>query len=895
MDLWAALNSYMQFALVIGHNFDDTVGGFLKEATYEVTARLVTMSVRGNAEPYRHQLLPWQRGWRGPNGECLEAHTITCLGGFTSLWTVTAGYRRQPLTLPTFGEVLADTTYAGPVQSADNIRGLVNSNTKVVNVKLDMHRLESAGSFLYTESLISGVPYEIAVPKTRVSEVAVFVAGKPRTPELWASAMAKFGNRSQGDRVPSELAPRALIVAVALGFVNNLDFEIDVMYTMHHNYSRLYRLQASLVDFVVPRVHWLGKLVVVGCLLVLVFALAEVYTHGILQTMVLPLIGSTVLCIVVLTFLLARCVNRKWRDTQVRNWRAHYANDPPEAGYVSGFVPLLDDERHLPPTHYVAPAPAELVEQIKSVEPSKRWKENQRGLTLDGVGISNAICNSIADTRATEDSAICNRVMVNSQWPTLKVLRSVTHLLRKSPYYSFKGRVDYGRSAVQRWIEGLKKKGYSARYILDAQAAAEMYEGQPPPDGLKGDPFIKSEKSSKIVRVEGQEAQKPRIIVAPTVEVKVQTGPYVEQIYKYVRKYWQLPDSKVFYASGVSLDAIGERVDRFLDLHGDKVQAFLIDMSALDATLKLPLQCCIMENVYMAKFGMPTHRVKWVYALVSAGTMPAGEKYVLQTRVAVDTESTAMVKWISKFLGLPLPPIVKIEDVEHYVIDERQMCSGRADTNLMDTIATSIPTVQVVELIEDFLLLQNGDDGFLLVPDGACPPDLAEQIANACRDMGFKPKVQQCAGRHEWEFCSKLFWKGVHNGRSQTVLGPKPGRGIVRKGLIVNKPGVQSLRSALISLANDAHHVPFLGEVAKHDLALAAAQKLKVTGRPEQHELHTSKRFEIDPLNWVMFESRYGYSREAIELTIENYKAAVTSLPGLYSSEVIATMTRVDE
>ena len=118
---------------------------------------------------------------------------------------------------------------------------------------------------------------------------------------------------------------------------------------------------------------------------------------------------------------------------------------------------------------------------------------------------------------------------------------------------------------------------------------------------------------------------------------------------------------------------------------------------------------------------------------------------------------------------------------------------------------------------------------------------------------------------------------------------------MIRKGAIVNKAGVQSLRSALISLKRDAAHVPLLGEAAAHDDAIAAKKKLRVFGKPEAHELHTAKAYKIAPGNWDLLEKRYNVNREEIELYLREYKAKVTNVPGLLTSQLVERLARIDE
>jgi hypothetical protein len=302
-----------------------------------------------------------------------------------------------------------------------------------------------------------------------------------------------------------------------------------------------------------------------------------------------------------------------------------------------------------------------------------------------------------------------------------------------------------------------------------------------------------------------------------------------------------------------------------------------------------------MREVYEAIFHMPRNMSRWCYSLRSKGTLPAGTAYDVKTKVRKTELNFKEMKYVFDFLGQPLPPLKTDEEGEYWEVDERQMCSGRPDTNLMDTLYCALTTLIAVQLLQDFLLLVCGDDAFLLAREEDAGP-IEETVRRVESDAGLIPKIQRCAGRHEWEFCSKLFWKGISKGGvSQTVLGAKPGRALARKGYITNRPGEQSIRSALTALSRDAAHVPFLNEIVEHDLALAVKAKAKLSGKAESHELHTGDKYGVDPYNWVLLYDRYGLTQDEVSSHVANYTTTVTSLSGLVTLPVVGEMAAKDE
>ncbi len=247
-----------------------------------------------------------------------------------------------------------------------------------------------------------------------------------------------------------------------------------------------------------------------------------------------------------------------------------------------------------------------------------------------------------------------------------------------------------------------------------------------------------------------------------------------------------------------------------------------------------------------------------------------------------------------KELGMKSSPIFEEDGKFVVVCEDFQMASGRADTNLTDTVILVASMLTVLNQHDvDYLLLACGDDGFLLLP-----PDqvaIVEEIKEYQVSLGLKPEGKVSANRSDWEFCSKLFWYGsTGNGDKFTVLGSKPMRGIARMGINTTLPGAANAAAAALDIRTNQRHVPFLSTFAEATYQLCAKQKIRATGKMEWSAIVGGGAFYCHPDNYLMTQERYNLD-QGHEEQFRKDLAQLTTVPCIIENESIRSALGRDE
>jgi len=789
--LWTTLcDSDVTDALVIEHVFDDAYGGYYGEAHWAVEADMVKMSVVGNASPYVHRLPPWQAGWVGPEGESFGIETLLELDSVTRVIRVQAIKQVGPSERPmTWGEVEADPLRAGPVQFSSAAKAAVADNARFTQVTFDVHAVRKIGPFVYTDYVFRGETVRLTLPITGVGQVAFHVGNRPRTPELLSEVTHIMKNRYARSRIPSGRSAQMLTAMIALGFVCNLQNEVDVNYTMLNRFTWAMKTHSVVLQFGTLAVRSWPYLVCLSLLLVVPFIPLEVIDHNVGERIGLAL--AAVLAPLLCFFCTCGAVrlHQGWRSYVTSNWTQSLASEESPTSPLLGNGTVMQRNTPIPGSRYIRPPLEEVQGRLSLGATRERTSEPDRML-VSGIVSDGAVPLALATTQAAELSAVTNRVLAPRNNPDETCLKAYQEAFGRPEFTSVEKGVDTSQVAVMKWLNKLRDS-YPAVYITNLLECWKQYQGaMPPPAATKG--FLKIEKSGQTIGVDGGKSTKPRLIQPPEDLDKVVTGPVVWQMYDRVRDAWDGVKCGVLYATGRSLAYVGERVQAFIDKWSPtgKIVAWSVDMASYDSTLGLHMQ--EPAFAFYKTLGMPTWMIEWIMRTRSRGVTPNGVKYT-PTRVwgpfgdekEAETFANEFRKKKFKVYGVRFH---KHEQCWYVEIEDYQMVSGRMDTNLTDTVCLVAALLSVMRPEIPYLLLACGDDGFLMIREE--DKGVIDDIAQQCRGLGLKPEGVVSDRRSDWEFCSKLFWYAKdEKGNDITVLGSKPFRGIARMGVNTTLPG----------------------------------------------------------------------------------------------------------
>jgi len=899
--LWEALRAKEVYdCLVVGHAFDDAYGGYHGECTWECDRERVRMTVKGNHEPYVHGHLPWVVGWRGKNGEKFETETLRSIGDFSFLWRVIAvtGPPPEPLT---WGRVSAGGNLVGPVQFSESSKGVVADSARTAGYELDLERIHCVGPILYTDAIFGGSRISVTLPINLVGIGATFAVNRERDPSLLTEITYHLRRHAAGSRVPPSELPKVVAVAAALSLVVNIENEIDLLHTAHAQFSWAYRAHSTLLAFKELRV-W--RWTVLACVLLAIsigFAAATAVTPEDWRW-VDVVIYLLLLVVLIMVVYAVSAASKAYRARSVQRWRAGF-NEPvsPVTSLLSNNTGLSGAETHFPGTrHYRDPLDRDvLLGEYKLLHRPPRHEVEPTRMIVAGIIQDSNVPNVVAGTQEAEVCAVTNRILVPKENPDVMALATLADAIRFGPaFQGLKGPIDKSFGSFKTWLRGQKKP---QAYKDDLMAAWIQYSGSVPTKvPTKG--FLKYEKSASTVGLGGQKGTKTRLIQPPEARDKAILGHICSQMFWRTVKWWDGFNVPIVYGAGRTLEDVGRAVDHFLALVGGEcnVVGYNVDMATYDACLGIEVQDVVFCHLYQELFGLDDNLIQWFTRVKTSGTTPHGVKYTPWRIYEVPRDGFEHRRLMTLYGKHGLKVETISEDPEAGTVtlkcEDFQMGSGRPDTNYMDTVVNAASFLgRVAQMYRvPYLLLVNGDDGFLLTLK-----DDATHVTSACTsfqlELGLKPEGRLCAGRWEWEFCSKLFWYGIHPKTrvTQTVLGAKPGRAIARIGVVTTLPGAMNIAAAALSVRMDAHHVPFISLWAERTYEICRDKRIRPKGA-EYEGMHVSQPFLIDPKNYALAEMRYGVGLPH-ENSLRAILARVASIPVSVHWEPLASMCAVDE
>lgn len=402
------------------------------------------------------------------------------------------------------------------------------------------------------------------------------------------------------------------------------------------------------------------------------------------------------------------------------------------------------------------------------------------------------------------------------------------------------------------------------------------------------DVFVKKEKLYKVTH--GQFAgYNPRCISSMRPKFLVATGPFGHNMKRAMVELLN-PQCPVFYTSGHNAATIGHWLERaYATQTADGAYPIFVlcgDLHMLDGHVNKTTE----------------HPVNSLYTKLP----DAGAKHLLK----VQKRSSSVTKH-----GLRLATRSRIQ-------------SGRIDTNPADTLicagmavyatarSSKSPTVlTITDYSEQYSekaklrYMGTGDDSVMVVRQSDYSPDFEKAYV----DLEMKVKLRAVPlhktpagyiGLSQVDYCSALFWptagpeKG--EGKSQLVLGPKPGRILARLGWdITGAADINAhMRGLALGLVEDTWHVPFAHEYIMKVLALTNAVKAKPaydedSSSDGRHKIHVDRRYKTCDQTFLFTLERYGLGQQDLREFVAQLRQ-VKRLPAQVSSPTIRRLIEVD-
>lgn len=812
-------------AFVVGHIFDECVSFFpYDEGRYEMRMSddgpVVFMKVSGNAHTYVHQPLLWDGGGRpGDRNSSLDVSQVARMGS-TYLWRVTL-VDRPPSLYDNLNNLtaLVDTGHRGPTQApGHNVfqsTGLARND--VANLTID--RLYGFGPILWTERQRIWVP----IPRGAIESVALRISGRTRTPALLQDVHHWMRAAVEAARLPPRYQLAAATLGAGLAFVVNLTDEINVGQTIAYRYESWWKVHEQIYALV-PATRCTTTIIVVAFVLTLLLSLSLL--------VILPefhhLVGLSVLLVWSVALIMVACACCCARYNQNRTM------DTWSTSLFHRFETSSINATAAPPSITAFPANPSLVEPLIpdptvgtiTVNPD-RVERNHPGtanlpMRIGGIVFASPTPAVAEQSQRAELVAITNRVMVDDTEVDPESYEKYRNKDLEARRTLSKIRVHERESDFYDWV----RKFPESQRTKFIEIYEEVKDTDPQP--LSDNVFNKFEKDKAYTR-NGPPKHKPRVVTAVADKVKVMVCPTIAKIASAVRKIWDGRRSKFLYCSGLTPDEIGSVVDDWVESRGgyDVMVGLSNDFKLYDSTLQNELLNSARQD-YLA-MGMSKRTLAWLNSSKSQGISTHGVRFKHGEKLVHGKKERRKI-----------------------------LASGYPDTNLVGSKINAEAHESGLPPSLDYLMLVCGDDNFLIARRSDLTQEVVDSLLDHLRKLGLQPTPILSQRRCDWEFCSKLFWYATDKqGKTVTVLGPKPGRLLTRVGWNLSVPGAANFKGALMGLVQDCNHIPYLREFIARGLELTKGQKARL-GSEYQELKHVSRAYDPHPLNMRLINERYG-------------------------------------
>jgi hypothetical protein len=900
----------------VHHMFPNVIGAFADgEAQYSVDENMmVTMFSNGNVTNYYHDACSWLN----------DGYYVSKDGMTAMAWTPERVYPNsvvmrfvasepgmpKPVTgYRGFAPALVSNSYYGPMPFGGVIGKSGKDSTPAALYQIfERCAFISWGKFVIatdTDTLV-----KITIPKAAVSEASKLMVGKARTPIAFSTLCSQVRHFMKSYNIPEEMMDKATAYAAALGFVKNLDFEMECMQSFlaprlgrMATFGKMLQfdfptvvpsavatvvgvgiLSAPMVFRVPTRLTWLthllGVSLVTGPLVWHYFRrpprihhdetkidAAQRYRYGSL----FGVVPATGVMKVIASGLLAGCFRREFVDLGMRE--AFLGNDLDKTGFVvpvEGLVPvqrpyLTTTEADIPLRPLDTPYVNEKGLPDMRFMPRVTWNgeifENpvRNAVVGAGVIIPEVIPIVHASSGHNELLAFHNRAAVVPFAPNDDYVLYFEHFVKAYHKVIFPDlsshRVVYDFDAWNRRFPRGRQKAH-----LKAYEANNKYF-IPDDSTFVRKSFNKAEKRLDSSVVEYKPGV-PRPISGNSDEWNVATGPYYWAIGKVLAEVWN-SEFCIYYTAGSNAEQIGAWLEQFghnnsLYRYGDG------DFKWFDSSQALVVLSIIL----------------WVFGLFSC----------IPSWIAKDEDGRLIV------VGCTAHGVI-FRLVGSKTSGDGNTMSGNSILNGLVSLFVYClcnPKLSVVEVMRRMNLLIVGDDS-----DHVCMRTLNPPDPHYYAMLGLKFIYTPRDNSYCMEFCSSRFWPTS----TGIVLGRKPGCAIPKLGWYLQCPAkkVDGVHlSTLIGELNGCRFIPPTYAIVRAQLNLLQARGVKAVKltrdlRRTEENIRVYAQLVHQPTEetYSMLTEVYDWTPED-QSGLEQCMSALSSLPSVLSYPPLSKLLTVD-
>jgi hypothetical protein len=821
------------------------------EANYMVSATgRLRMKVTGNLVDYEHDACDWLFKGYYKHSSLPMAISWSIIRTFaTSVATLFVPAELSGIPPPVgfvgMQPALTEDNYYGKVLHGGAFHDAASNTSttdmvRQVYAQLDIY---SWGSYVLTVDTKTS-NYAI-LPKPLISEMASWIAGKPRDPTTFSTLIARCREKIKRYDIPPELVPQAIVVSAVLGFVANLENEMSLMAHVVNKHNVSFTTMNSLLKFEVPAHVSTNKLL---AMLSVCLLMSPILGWGVLPA--LALLG-------LFSFF---WMNKKHKILDPEksfylNFEQHKVTQESFTMPAMGMIPLrgvlrkapIDSERPVKPLS----TPYESGEHMPKLQFTNELDRKEQKETLSGIGlvVPEAIPVVHASSAQNELLAIQNRALAVKFAPRVETGKMYLSWLSLNMDTLFPGRkpTKYNFPA---WNSRYPPAQRAIHSKLHAEAGGVLED---PHSDRRIKAFAKMEKLM-LSGVNQFEDKDPRAIQGSTDAYSVFCGPYIWSFGKRLAEVWN-SKFQLFYASGVLPEEIGAWFE-YIGHNNPEWNVWFSDFSRWDSS----------QNEYLLKggdmvnlaFGVPEDVVlQQRLDQKKGGNTVHGVKYQIDNTVASGRHTTSCNN------------------------------SSQHGCVILFNLQVNNPGVELRELLELQRSMVLGDDDVVGLRKGVAPPSVAVYEA-----LGLDVKLQRAENTYMADFCSSYFWPT----KDGIVLGPKPGRLLPKMGWYLNQhdknvAGVH--KATLQSLYNVCSFVPPLKSIVDTQLRVLSSVRPKVAERTSQVDIRSAKQHDPCHETWEMLDVLYSWGPSDQE-TLDVALKAVKSLPTVIGGTLLYKLLQGD-
>jgi hypothetical protein len=876
------LRSTKNMFVAVHHVFNDAFGSFAcGEATYVMTnSHEVSMSVLGNGGPYIHSNLDWMRS----NG----FHFVHENENYTLVWAPLIVRAYHTVTMFTvvkktivlkrdtsldFAAALYDPTYYGSANMSTALNDAAKNCVPGEIVNLENIDIHSWGPFVFLFS--NGETNAHIVPKSFVLDVAIYCAGRKRTPECLQNTISYARSSVKKYNFPAGYAASSIVPCAVMGFVLHLPLETSVLHSVIQPMKNVIDVHTAALGYVFKhKFTWKQAAAVVAAASILGVAAPTVGPIS------LPIIAKGVLPIIVAGFSVGSVAKYLVAKYKKRNPFDPYIVDrsslPLSNRTISLPYPIiLPSTDVLSTVDEIIAKPIDITARVKIVDTDTKRKQP---VPLVAAGIVSTVSIPIVPTASGLSS----------------VASMVTRQIKRQPIHSVSGDLvlferlrDYCAKFHDEFIPGVNKdypivakpfkvwcSKFSASLAKSYERALRDLNSSVSSNVNSRDSFVKIECLSKS-DTNGVASLDPRLINAAQMAHNVQTGPFCSSVGDALcvamnpsRQYGYV------YSCGLDASVIGNYFSNCLLFEDDVVSEgdfVRYDSSLHSAFIRL-------ENEFYERCGAPTSVLDSLERSVhTQGYDRFGNCYCVEgTRHSGD------------------PNTSNGNTIIQYLVST--FCMALQCPN--DDFSLKSP----LEVWSHFRVL-----GLLMGDDSAISHSSnlkSQQYVDDHYRLGLEIELKRHSGpfrMYNATFCSSRFYPVIDShGRDAVVLGPPIGRVLAKAGYYSSPPHAMNImrivRGDALSRIQSSHCIPFLCEYWKRVIHLTQNVQSFTTSemrRAARYNHNLNKLHFPCARTWEMIEHCYGLTQSDLEkycVLLSNIK----SLPHVIDHEMFAKAFSAD-